>query len=96
MDALPGVPVRNIFLVRVYRKTAGLIPSESPSVDCLFVERSDFPALLRRFENEYPSQMFGMTVQGGLAPYRPKKEPSFRQWLSSQANSVDKRLDPTP
>jgi hypothetical protein len=81
-DALPGVPLKDIFALHIYDKTQGR-PGAHPEVAVRYVERSKYPAFQRALETEFPAARYATAVQSNHEPYQPRKgEPSYKQWLA--------------
>lgn len=98
--AVPGVPLRDVQKVRIFRKGGDPRPSHSETVDILFAPRSQMGELTRQLESVYPAAQFGQEIDPALAPYSPRKgEPSYRQWLAGarpQFHAPAPPATPTP
>lgn len=93
-QALPGVDIRNVFLVSIYLKGAHPNPADCPLVDAIFVPRDQHVELQAILNRQYPVAQYGQCIQCGLNPYRPQKgEPKFRAWKSGARPHPQVKLD---
>lgn len=86
-EIYPGVPLKDIVLLRVFRKGESISPKpdEAPTVDALFVRREEQAKVRAELEAKYPATEYGMTLDPGLEPYQPRKgEPTFKQWMAGE------------